>query len=550
MSVILAQRVVSSKRSWGRPSLIIKDRRSIAFVILLVLLVGCGSWVLVEYPPGWVKQTDVDLRPPFEHGRGFEYRAQVPDSIESDEHVPGASPLAVLEDGRPLGPSHSLQHEVADTGRGAFSHRGRTLYLSTSDNSDPNTNGRRYTIRFPAGLPSTLYVVMLFVTYVIALFLVWKLLSLFSGRATSLLFCIVSVILAVLVMESVFWVLLQTKLSKFGPAVQKYYHYGLGESQSEFAPTQYPGMSSNYVEHHYLNYVLNPDAAYCGIKQFNAAYRIRRTEPIRPRQNVKWRALILGGSTTFGEGVPKEEGTWPYVLESMIRERYGGQCDVINCGVGGYTILENYIHYHTLLRSLQPDLVILYTGLNDVHARLYDEIASDYSNYRVPWRSSEGPLPRAHQTLKTSYFYRYYFLRAVVLRTMEQGIGGCVSKKGPRPTEWAAALKRNSVEVYRSHADALIHSLKSEGINLAVLPQYFVAVTDRDAIFSTGVKEHNAVNEQLALTHGLSFARIVTAPGTFQIEDTFDNCHFTEQGGKKMAEAVFSFLEQSNLLPR
>jgi hypothetical protein len=42
----------------------------------------------------------------------------------------------------------------------------------------------------------------------------------------------------------------------------------------------------------------------------------------------------------------------------------------------------------------------------------------------------------------------------------------------------------------------------------------------------------------------------VTAPGTFQIEDTFDNCHFTEQGGKKMAEAVFSFLEQSNLLPR
>jgi len=77
-----------------------------------------------------------------------------------------------------------------------------------------------------------------------------------------------------------------------------------------------------------------------------------------------------------------------------------------------------------------------------------------------------------------------------------------------------------------------------------------VALTDGDVIFNRGVKEHNLVNEQLAFKHGLSFARILTAPGTFQVEDTFDNCHFTEQGGKKMAEAIFLFLEPSGLLPR
>lgn len=111
-------------------------------------------------------------------------------------------------------------------------------------------------------------------------------------------------------------------------------------------------------------------------------------------------------------------------------------------------------------------------------------------------------------------------------------------------------MERNTVEIYRAHADALIRSLMSQGINVAVLPQHFVAVTDRDAIFSKGVEEHNMVNEQLAFKHGLSFARILTAPGTFQVEDTFDNCHFTKKGGKKMARAVFSFLEASGLLPR
>ncbi len=527
-----------------------KDRRSVVFVILLILFALCGSWVLVVYPPGWVKHAYVDVRPPFEHGRGFEYRVHVPDSIESDEHAPGASPLLVLEDGVRLGPAHSLQQGVAGTGQGAFCHRGGILHFSTSDNSDPNTNGRRYTVEFPAGLPASLYIVILFVGYIVALFFVWKLLSLFSDRRSGLLFGLVNVVLVLLLVEGAFWVLVHTKLTKFGPAVRKCYNYGLGESQSRFAPVQYPGLSSNYVEHQYLNYVLNPDAVYCGIKQFNAAYRIRRTEAIRPRQNVTWRALILGGSTTFCEGVPREEDTWPYILETMIRKRYGQQCDVINCGVGGYTLLENSIHYSTLLRNLQPDLVMLYTGLNDVHARLFGEIATDYSNYRVPWRSSEGPLPRAHKTLRSFYFYRYYFLSAVVLRTMEQGIGGCVSKKGPRPTEWAAALERNTAEVYRGHTDALIRSIKSEGIQVAILPQYFVALTDRDVIFNRGVKEHNLVNEQLAFKHGLSFARILTAPGTFQVEDTFDNCHFTEQGGKKMAEAIFLFLEPSGLLPR
>jgi hypothetical protein len=68
-------------------------------------------------------------------------------SADDLEH-PRRSPLQLLEDGKPLGPPHSLHHGIRAEGRGRYSHWavGHNLYFSTSDNSDPNRNGRVYTI--------------------------------------------------------------------------------------------------------------------------------------------------------------------------------------------------------------------------------------------------------------------------------------------------------------------------------------------------------------------------------------------------------------------
>ncbi|WP_407426252.1 polysaccharide lyase family 1 protein [Arcticibacter sp.] len=58
---------------------------------------------------------------------------------------PNVSILRIFEDGKELGPAHSLHRNIRNTGKGMFSHWGNTLYFSTSDNSNPQTNGRKYT---------------------------------------------------------------------------------------------------------------------------------------------------------------------------------------------------------------------------------------------------------------------------------------------------------------------------------------------------------------------------------------------------------------------
>jgi SAM-dependent methyltransferase len=55
--------------------------------------------------------------------------------------------LMLFEDDRPLGPAGALHDRIRDAGAGAFSVWGNYLYFSTSDNTDPASNGRRYILK-------------------------------------------------------------------------------------------------------------------------------------------------------------------------------------------------------------------------------------------------------------------------------------------------------------------------------------------------------------------------------------------------------------------
>lgn len=85
-----------------------------------------------------------------EHEAGLCWWARLSDDTPEGDRVDSAhrSTLRLFEDERELGPGHSIHDEIRKKGGGRFSHWGRALYFSTSDGSDPLTNGRRYTALF------------------------------------------------------------------------------------------------------------------------------------------------------------------------------------------------------------------------------------------------------------------------------------------------------------------------------------------------------------------------------------------------------------------
>jgi peptidoglycan/LPS O-acetylase OafA/YrhL len=60
------------------------------------------------------------------------------------------SSVTVWENGVQIGPAHQAHKDIRTSGGGRFSYWAKgNLYFSTTDNSDPRTNGRKYEIRWP-----------------------------------------------------------------------------------------------------------------------------------------------------------------------------------------------------------------------------------------------------------------------------------------------------------------------------------------------------------------------------------------------------------------
>jgi len=68
--------------------------------------------------------------------------------IADNEEHPHRSSLLLYEDDKLLQPSHALHEDIRQLGTGRYSHWNEALLFSTSDGSDPNTNGRKYRILY------------------------------------------------------------------------------------------------------------------------------------------------------------------------------------------------------------------------------------------------------------------------------------------------------------------------------------------------------------------------------------------------------------------
>jgi hypothetical protein len=117
--------LVASKSSFARP--IPNSRQLIAFEQL--------------WPDRFVYRVSAELWREFE------------DADEANQR----SPLVIYENDKPLALPHSDHNDIEKFGHGRYAHlKGQGILMSTSDNSDPRTNGRRYYVAVPDQSSATL----------------------------------------------------------------------------------------------------------------------------------------------------------------------------------------------------------------------------------------------------------------------------------------------------------------------------------------------------------------------------------------------------------
>ncbi|MBS1593828.1 MAG: SGNH/GDSL hydrolase family protein [Bacteroidetes bacterium] len=205
---------------------------------------------------------------------------------------------------------------------------------------------------------------------------------------------------------------------------------------------------ARYLSQPYLGYIPDPGYAAHGEVQHNdAGYRGEKIPLVRSR---KLRILCLGGSTTYGLGVPLPYQTYParlsFLLNKVIKEdsalhtMYGG-AEVLNAGLEAGTSAEELEQYLMKYRYYRPDIVIVHSGVNDaeIMASADRDFQLDYTHYRRLQFHLE-PLPQPARFFMHSYLFSYLAIRLFYANFYYSGVNGrqCyVRQRGQQFAHWS-----------------------------------------------------------------------------------------------------------------
>lgn len=139
------------------------------------------------------------------------------------------------------------------------------------------------------------------------------------------------------------------------------------------------------TEYHYHALLQQVDR----IEQGGKLVRAYRGQAYDPVKTTRFRVLCLGGSTTWGHRLPRED-TWPSILEKLLREM-GYDVEIINAARPWYTTAHSLVNYCLQMRRYNPDVVVIMHGVNDLVRSFPGPgepgIEWDYGSYQGPMRS-------------------------------------------------------------------------------------------------------------------------------------------------------------------
>lgn len=318
--------------------------------------------------------------------------------------------------------------------------------------------------------------------------------------------------------------------------------------------TEVPPENYQWSPHHYLNYYPTPNYKK-GLNYHNSqGYRSREFNPEKPK-NI-YRIVTLGGSTTYTVKVEDNEKTFPYQLERILREKYGNSnVEVINAGVGGYNSWESLINFQFRVLDINPDLVIVYHGTNDVHTRLVlpDAYKGDNSGRRKQW-SLPGVSFMEHSLLLRVIRRKLGFNSQVGLGSLVNpptfvGVGS--GKKWNEKKDYAAELLEKNPPVYfRRNLINMLSIARTNDVSIAFATwahsPYLNDYASTD-VYQLGFKENNEVVKKVAGRYGahlFDFASVMPKDEKYWA----DGRHVNEEGALLKANLFADFIHGSGVL--
>jgi lysophospholipase L1-like esterase len=278
------------------------------------------------------------------------------------------------------------------------------------------------------------------------------------------------------------------------------------------------------------------------------SFGLRSPEIPRHREPSEARLALVGASTVMGAYARTNDDTASQILARLLRARYPDHTtNVINAGMAGNGMAAHAVMVERVVLPLNPQVVILMPGLNDISCRSASEKENETTGGKVlpqfslprwllTWelitkntvwlRDRDIPDAAADDTIisvDTDLYLRE--LERIVAMAREHGVTLVLATNArafrrEMPVEQQMALSASARHVYGCFTVADLHDLH---------------------------EQHNGIIREVAEKAGLPLVDLEHAiPGG--AEYFADATHFTHQGEESAAAAILEVLRERKIL--
>lgn len=269
-----------------------------------------------------------------------------------------------------------------------------------------------------------------------------------------------------------------------------------------------------------------------------------------------FRIVALGGSSTYDVSIPDNQQTFTAQLERLLRQDYGyAAVEVINAGVPGYNSWELLVNLEFRVLDLDPDLVIIYEGTNDVHARLVEPGAyrGDDTGRRQAWQAPPVAVWEHSALLR--------ILSRMSNRTRQVSIDDYVS--APTYLSWpfearlseldlepAEVLAQNPPIYFRRNLENMVAVARQHEVAILLATwaysPYLNDYASKD-YYQRGFEENNNIVREVAASQAVplfDFASVMPQSAAYWA----DGRHSNEAGALEKARLFAAFLAAEGLI--
>ncbi len=293
----------------------------------------------------------------------------------------------------------------------------------------------------------------------------------------------------------------------------------------------------------------------------------RGREIISPKPAGSYRIVAMGASTTYGGFLDRYEQAYPYKLQLELTGDYGyTNAEVINAGVPGYTSWETAVNFMFRVQALDPNLIIIYHGYNDITPRLVDPAQYnggyesrgvwDYPDEDLPFSALQRLLMhKLGNSIRIAYSLGDRMRTAPDIRGCGLDLAGAVSRCAGLDMAVADVLSANPPRYFERNLDNIISMAAQRGIDVLLLtwaysPYDYETASDggMTLAFRQGqIALHNDILRRLAAERDTYLYDLAAAMPADR-EYWHNGIHMTEKGTTEMARQLAGYLASAGVL--